>query len=84
MILILDNVDFSIYATVYYAFWNRNLRKPIKAVLKTEYHFQNFIDIRFGKGKARLYVAHFRILEKVVGIKFNKCHLEVSKSNLGK
>lgn len=61
------------HAAAYHAVWCRNLRELFREAQKTGYHFENFIDIGAGKGKAC-----FMPIENII----SKTYLESSFHNL--
>lgn len=72
------------HATAYHAVWCRNLRELFLEAKKTGVHFENFIDIGSGKGKACLYAHTKHLFKRILGIEFSAPLLAIADKNKAK
>lgn len=82
--LVADNKDSLFHATAYHAVWCRNLRELFSEAEKTGYHFENFIDIGSGKGKACFYADIKQHFTNIIGVEFSKPLIEIANKNKSK
>jgi SAM-dependent methyltransferase len=79
---LMDDADLPIsHASTYHAVWSRNLRELFREARRTGHHFDNFVDIGSGKGKACFYAHTRQPFRNIVGVEFSSVLVGISRQN---